>query len=259
MSLINEEEALQPAATWRGVRLRQSVAAVRCGHILIIWATMSKGGLKRTAAWRSVMPLSSEHAAMALQMFRKSVASDRTTDRNVSQSWRTRSSRVLAMAMDMVYDEKLWFVRWFMFSVVDQHIHVELWKLQTSLPSPCLFAHDSFVHCSHTILHNSPEERVLGLCNNAVPTDRVPLLTMNFLLIFNPWCLLLAKNTFRYYLTYDVAGDDSPDLLLTVRWWSELAVIILSAELLLSIFNPASVPYLVKSISVKTHSLDSNT
>ena len=44
---------------------------------------------------------------MALQMFRKSVASDRTTDRKVSQSWRTRSSRVLAIAMDMVYDEKL--------------------------------------------------------------------------------------------------------------------------------------------------------
>ena len=49
------------------------------------------------------MPFNSEHAAMALQIFRKSVGSDRTVDRKVSQSWRTRSSRVLAMVdMDMV-------------------------------------------------------------------------------------------------------------------------------------------------------------
>ena len=47
------------------------------------------------------MPLSSEHAAMALQMFRKRAGSDRTVDRKVSQSWRTRSSRALAMAMAM--------------------------------------------------------------------------------------------------------------------------------------------------------------
>ncbi len=47
------------------------------------------------------MPLNLEFAAMALQMFRKSVASDKTVDRNVSQSWRTRSSRVLPMALEM--------------------------------------------------------------------------------------------------------------------------------------------------------------
>lgn len=47
------------------------------------------------------MPLSSEHAAMALQMFRKSVGSDRTADRKVSQSWRRRSSSVLVIAMEM--------------------------------------------------------------------------------------------------------------------------------------------------------------
>ena len=47
------------------------------------------------------MPLNSDFAAMALQMFRKSAASDRTVDRNVSQSWRTRSSRVLPMALEM--------------------------------------------------------------------------------------------------------------------------------------------------------------
>ena len=50
------------------------------------------------------MPFNSEHAAMALQMFRKRAGLDRTVDRNVSQSWRTRSSRVLAMAMAMDMD-----------------------------------------------------------------------------------------------------------------------------------------------------------
>ena len=55
---------------------------------------MSRGGLKRTAAWRMVMPLSSEFAAMALQMFRKSAGSDRMVDRKVSQSWRARRSSV---------------------------------------------------------------------------------------------------------------------------------------------------------------------
>ena len=41
---------------------------------------------------------------MALQMFRKSVASVRMVDRKVSQSWRTRSSSALAMAMEMAMD-----------------------------------------------------------------------------------------------------------------------------------------------------------
>ena len=45
---------------------------------------------------------------MALQMFRKSVGLDRTVESNVSQSWRTRSSRTSPMEIetDMVYDEE---------------------------------------------------------------------------------------------------------------------------------------------------------
>ena len=63
---------------------------------------MSKGGLQRTAAWRRVMPLNSDFAAMALQMCRKSVGLDRTVDRKVSQSRRTRILSALAMAIDMI-------------------------------------------------------------------------------------------------------------------------------------------------------------
>ena len=47
------------------------------------------------------MPLNSEVAAMALQMFRKSAGSDRTVDRKASQSRRTRRSSVLPMALEM--------------------------------------------------------------------------------------------------------------------------------------------------------------
>ena len=50
------------------------------------------------------MPLSSEHAAMALQIRRKSVGLDRTVDRNFSQSRRTRilSALAMAIAIDMI-------------------------------------------------------------------------------------------------------------------------------------------------------------
>ena len=51
---------------------------------------------------------------MALQMFRKSAGSDRTVDRKVSQSWRTRSSSALdigdgedMMVFFMIIVEKL--------------------------------------------------------------------------------------------------------------------------------------------------------
>ena len=50
------------------------------------------------------MPLSSEHAVIALQMFRKSVGLDRTLERKVSQSWRTRSSRASPIELNMVDD-----------------------------------------------------------------------------------------------------------------------------------------------------------
>ena len=50
------------------------------------------------------MPLSSEHAVMALQMFRKSVGLDRRLERKVSQSWRTRSSRASPIELNMVVD-----------------------------------------------------------------------------------------------------------------------------------------------------------
>ena len=42
---------------------------------------------------------------MVLVMFRKSVGSDRTVDRNVSQSWRTRSWRTSQMEMNMLADD----------------------------------------------------------------------------------------------------------------------------------------------------------
>jgi hypothetical protein len=65
---------------------------------------MSSGGLKRTAACRRVIPLSSEHADIdiALAMFRKSDGFERTVDRKVSQSWRTMSSSMSPMELNMV-------------------------------------------------------------------------------------------------------------------------------------------------------------
>ena len=55
-----------PAATWSGVRLRQSHALGESGHISIILAIISYGGLFRTAACKKVMPLKSSELAITL-------------------------------------------------------------------------------------------------------------------------------------------------------------------------------------------------
>jgi hypothetical protein len=63
---------------------------------------MSSGGLKRTAACRRVMPLSSEHDDIALAMFRNEAGLERTDDRKVFQSWTMMSSTMSPMELNMV-------------------------------------------------------------------------------------------------------------------------------------------------------------
>ena len=44
---------------------------------------------------------------MVLAMFRKRVGSERTVDRKVSQSWRTRSWRMSQTEMNMIVDDDI--------------------------------------------------------------------------------------------------------------------------------------------------------
>lgn len=67
---------------------------------------MSSGGLKRTAACRRVMPLSSEHDDTALAMFRHEAGLERTDDRKVFQSWTMMSSTMSPMELNMV--DNIW-------------------------------------------------------------------------------------------------------------------------------------------------------
>ena len=46
-----------PAATWSGVRLRQSQVLGESGQIAMTWETIFSGGLLRTMACRKDMPL----------------------------------------------------------------------------------------------------------------------------------------------------------------------------------------------------------
>jgi len=69
---------------------------------------MSSGGLKRTAACRRVMPLSSEHDDIALAMFRHEAGLERTDDRKVFQSWTMMSSTMSPMELNMVDNMMDW-------------------------------------------------------------------------------------------------------------------------------------------------------
>ncbi len=102
-SWSNDAEALEPAATWSGVRCRQSFVASMSGQSWIIWATMSSGGLYLTTAWRSVMPLSWEHEETALATSRNKSGFDRTAESKIFQSPTTMSWSTSPIQLNMLF------------------------------------------------------------------------------------------------------------------------------------------------------------
>lgn len=63
---------------------------------------MSRGGLHRTVACSSVVPLSSEHADTALVMFWNRAGLESTLFEKVCQSWRTMSSSMSPIELNML-------------------------------------------------------------------------------------------------------------------------------------------------------------
>ena len=63
---------------------------------------MASGASYRAAAWRRVIPLSCEHEDTAPATFRNMVGLERTAERKVSQSLRTKSWRMSPIDWNMV-------------------------------------------------------------------------------------------------------------------------------------------------------------
>lgn len=100
-----------PAATCSGVRLKQSQALGKSGHILIRSATTSSGGLFRMATCKKDMPLNSEVAEIILDKVMKAFGFWRVISLNCAQFLlsmmpRSRVRYDSALALRLVGDEE---------------------------------------------------------------------------------------------------------------------------------------------------------